>query len=117
MPKQGGFLTSYWLGKPEPHFAEQSSSSNNAGGGGGGRYKEMSLLRHLRAIQRWGGWPLFQDLLTVLNIIADKHSSSSSCSSDGSTGRKGINIGTVAQRWVLDQKAVAGIVTSISERG
>lgn len=99
---QGGFLTSYWLGRQEPRF--DYPSSLNGGTSGAGRYKERCLPRHLRTIQQWGGWSLFQELLAVLSIVADRHSG-------------GVSVGTVAQRWVLDQRAVGAIVTSITERG
>ncbi len=46
-------------------------------------------------IDAWGGWPLFQQLLTTLRHVADKHN---------------VSIANVAVRYVLDQSAVAGVI-------
>jgi len=60
--------------------------------------RNVSLRKYLRWIQVWGGWELFQELLTVLDGIAAKH---------------GVSLSNVAQRWVLDQQAVGGIIVGI----
>ena len=46
-------------------------------------------------IDAWGGWSLFQQLLSTLRNIADKHEAS---------------IANVAFRYVLDRPAVAGVI-------
>ncbi|HEU5488067.1 MAG TPA: aldo/keto reductase, partial [Candidatus Nitrosotalea sp.] len=46
-------------------------------------------------IDTWGGWRLFQELLSVLDKIATKHGSS---------------IANVATRYILDKPAVAGVI-------
>lgn len=79
----GGFLSSAWKGKPEPSL---SSLAN------------VSLRKYLPWINYWGGWALFQELLTVLDVIALKHSAS---------------ISNVALRWVIDQPAVGGAIVGV----
>ena len=46
-------------------------------------------------VDAWGGWPLFQQLLSVLRSIADKHQ---------------VSIANVAKRYILDKPAVAGVI-------
>jgi hypothetical protein len=58
-PPQGGFLSEEWVGKPEPLI---DSLSN------------VSLRKYLPWIKYWGGWGLFQEMLTVLGTVAKKHS-------------------------------------------
>jgi aryl-alcohol dehydrogenase-like predicted oxidoreductase len=79
----GGFISSYWKGKPEPIFDTLTN---------------VSLRKYLPWIQYWGGWKLFQELLTVLDKIAVKHS---------------VSISNVAIRWVLDQPAVGGVIVGV----
>ncbi len=76
----GGLLSDRYLGQPEPPRALLNTASL-------GKYKEM--------IDAWGGWDLFQQLLTVLRSVADKH---------------GMSIANVAVRYVLDRPAVAGVI-------
>ena len=76
----GGLLSDRYLGQPEPTRAELNTASL-------GKYKQM--------IDAWGGWGLFQQLLSTLRTIADKHNAS---------------IANVAVRYVLDQPAVAGVI-------
>ena len=54
----GGFLSDKYLGEPEP-----------------GRWslETASLKKYKQMIDAWGGWVLFQELLTILKRIADKH--------------------------------------------
>ncbi|KAJ1404274.1 NADP-dependent oxidoreductase domain-containing protein [Ochromonadaceae sp. CCMP2298] len=80
----GGFLSSLWLGQREPSVGDDAS-----------RYMTASLRKYLKWIQIWGGWALFQELLVVLNTIAQKHH---------------VSLSNVAQRWVLEQASVGGIV-------
>ncbi len=55
----------------------------------------VSLRKYKPMIDAWGGWDLFQDLLTVLRDVGDRHDAS---------------IANVAVRYVLDQPAVAGVI-------
>ena len=54
----GGLLSEKFLGRPEPRRGELDTASLQ-------KYKNM--------IDAWGGWALFQELLAVLEQIADKH--------------------------------------------
>lgn len=76
----GGLLSDAYLGKKEP----SSTSLNTA-----------SLRKYKNMIDAWGGWKLFQDLLSVLEAIADEHEAS---------------IANVAVRYILDQPSVAGAI-------
>ena len=76
----GGLLSDRYLGQPEPDHAALNTASLR-------KYKQM--------IDAWGGWPLFQQLLTTLRGIGDKH---------------GVSIANVAVRYVLEQSAVAGVI-------
>jgi aryl-alcohol dehydrogenase-like predicted oxidoreductase len=76
----GGLLSERYLGQPEPG----SRTLNTA-----------SLQKYKRMIDAWGGWSLFQELLTVLKQIADTHR---------------VSIANVAVRYVLDRPAVAGVI-------
>lgn len=76
----GGFFSEKYLGVDEPHRGNLTTSSVQ-------KYKNM--------IDVWGGWQLFQELLSVLNKIAQKYN----CS-----------IANVAIRFVLDKPQVAGVI-------
>ncbi|MCV0401094.1 MAG: aldo/keto reductase [Nitrosopumilus sp.] len=76
----GGFFSEKYLGVDEPHRGNLTTSSLQ-------KYKNM--------IDVWGGWQLFQELLSVLNDIAKKHD----CS-----------IANVSTRFVLDRPQVAGVI-------
>ena len=76
----GGLLSDRYLDRPEPGWAELTTASL-------GKYKQM--------IDAWGGWELFQQLLTVLRAVADRHSAT---------------IANVAVRYVLDRRAVGGVI-------
>jgi aryl-alcohol dehydrogenase-like predicted oxidoreductase len=75
----GGFLSDRWLGQPEPV----------------GTPENRSLVKYKLIIDDFGGWALFQKLLTVLRAIAD---------------HKGCDIATVASRAILDRQGVAGVI-------
>lgn len=49
----GGFLTSQWLGQPDPGFS----------------FENRSLIKYRLIIEDFGGWELFQTLLNTLNAI------------------------------------------------
>jgi aryl-alcohol dehydrogenase-like predicted oxidoreductase len=74
----GGFLSEHWLGQPEPH-----NPSNR------------SLVKYLLIIEEFGGWAAFQELLRVLQTIAQRHA---------------VSLSSVAVRWVLDQPGVAAAI-------
>ena len=75
----GGFVSERWLGADEP----QEPLENR------------SLTKYKLIIDEFGGWQLFQELLTTLSLIARKH-----C----------VNIANVAMRYVLDKPLVAGVI-------
>ena len=76
----GGLLTDRYFGQPEPAAESLDTASLH-------KYKQM--------IDAWGGWRLFQQLLSALRSVADKHH---------------VNIANVAVRCVLDRPAVAGVI-------
>ena len=79
----GGLLTSKFLGALEPSRSALNTASLN-------KYKQM--------IDAWGGWSLFQNLLSVLNQIAIE---------------KGSTIANIAVRYILDQPQVAGTILGV----
>lgn len=76
----GGLLSESYLGQPEPRTRELNTASLR-------KYKNM--------IDAWGGWNLFQELLSTLKLISEKHS---------------VSIPNVVVRYVLEQPAVAGAI-------
>ena len=76
----GGLLSDRYLGQPEPVSAALNTASLR-------KYKQM--------VDAWGGWDLFQQLLSVLKTVADRH---------------GATIANVAVRCILDRPAVAGVI-------
>ena len=76
----GGLLSDRYLGQPEPPGAALNTASLR-------KYKQM--------IDAWGGWGLFQQLLSTLRAVADKHDAT---------------IANVAVRYILDRPAVAGVI-------
>ncbi len=75
----GGFLSDRWLGAPEPT----------------GEAENRSLTKYKLIIDDFGGWALFQALLTACRRIADRY---------------GVDIATVASRYVLDRPGVAAVI-------
>lgn len=75
----GGFLTEQWLGADDPGFA----------------FENRSLIKYRLIIDEFGPWALFQDLLSALRQIGDKH---------------GVSLSSVATRWALDQPQVAAAI-------
>jgi aryl-alcohol dehydrogenase-like predicted oxidoreductase len=55
----------------------------------------LSLRKYKKMIDIWGGWSLFQELLSTLNEIAQKHN---------------VSIANVATRYILEKPAVAGAI-------
>ncbi|TPM49657.1 aldo/keto reductase [Mesorhizobium sp. B2-2-3] len=75
----GGFLGDRWLGVAEPDMPLEN----------------RSLVKYKLIIDDFGGWELFQTLLSVLKRIGDRH---------------GVDIATVASAWVLEQPQVAAVI-------
>ena len=76
----GGFLSERWLGKSEP---------------APGSITNRSLIKYKLIIEDFGGWELFQELLTVLARIAARYDT---------------DIASIASRAVLDRSQVAAII-------
>lgn len=76
----GGLLSEKYLGAPEPSGPELATASLQ-------KYKNM--------VDAWGGWGLFQELLSEMGAVAAKHSAS---------------IAGVAVRAVLDMPAVGAAI-------
>lgn len=76
----GGLLSERYLNQPEPSYYRLNTASLQ-------KYKDM--------IDAWGGWQLFQELLTALKQIADEHH---------------VSIANVATRYILDRPMVAGVI-------
>jgi diketogulonate reductase-like aldo/keto reductase len=55
----------------------------------------LSLRKYKKMIDAWGGWALFQELLSTLNTIAQRYN---------------VSIANVATRYILDKAAVAGVI-------
>lgn len=53
----GGFLTSKWLGEPDPGYA----------------FENRSLIKYRLIIDEFGSWDMFQTLLQTLKAVGDKH--------------------------------------------
>lgn len=81
----GGFLSESWLGRPEPEEPLEN----------------RSLTKYKLIIDDFGGWELFQRLLSTLERIGRRH---------------GVDIATVASRYVLDRPGVAGVIVGARNR-
>src|SRR5215216_4639237 len=80
----GGLLSERYLGRTQqPSTAELNT---------------LSLRKYMRIIEAWGGWNLFQGLLSTLKRIADKYN---------------VSIANVATRYILDKPAVAGVIIGV----
>jgi aryl-alcohol dehydrogenase-like predicted oxidoreductase len=75
----GGFLAERWLNVPEPPWPHEN----------------RSRTKYHLIIGEFGGWSLFQELLTTLDAVAKRHEAT---------------IGAVAIRHVLDRPQVAGVI-------
>lgn len=76
----GGFLTDKWLGKPEPTFDA---------------LKTWSEMKYKRFIDAAGGWEPYQNLLSTVKIIADKHK---------------VSMANISSRYILENPAVAAVI-------
>jgi aryl-alcohol dehydrogenase-like predicted oxidoreductase len=63
--------------------------------------ENRSLTKYKLIIDDFGGWPLFQQLLQVLRAIAFRH---------------GVDVATVASRYVLDRPQVAAVIVGARNR-
>jgi aryl-alcohol dehydrogenase-like predicted oxidoreductase len=80
----GGLISERYIGR-----AQQPSTAE---------LNTLSLRKYKQMIDRWGGWNLFQELLSTLKRIAQKHN---------------VSIANVAIRYILDKSAVAGVIIGI----
>jgi len=80
----GGLLSERYLGK----IQEPSASDLDT----------LSLKKYMKMIDKWGGWGLFQELLSTLNEVAQKHN---------------VSIANVATRYILQKPAVAGAIIGV----
>ena len=76
----GGFLSKKWLGKPEPTMNDLAN---------------WSLMKYKRFIDVAGGWERFQQLLGILDEVAEE---------------LGTSIPLIASRYQLDQMAVGAVI-------
>ena len=77
----GGLISERYLGREQaPSTAELNT---------------LSLRKYKQMIDAWGGWNLFQELLSTLKRIAQKYN---------------VSIANVATRYILDKSAVAGVI-------
>ena len=79
----GGLLSERYLNRPEPQRAELNTASLK-------KYKQM--------IDAWGGWALFQELLSAVDVVAK---------------RRNVSIANVATRYILDRPTVAGVIVGV----
>jgi aryl-alcohol dehydrogenase-like predicted oxidoreductase len=79
----GGLLSETYLRQPEPTRSALTTASLR-------KYKQM--------VDAWGGWGLFQELLSALKRIADKHR---------------VSLANVAVRYILERPAVAGVIVGV----
>jgi len=76
----GGLMSDHYFGRKKPSAAELDT---------------LSLRKYYQMIEAWGGWNLFQELLSNLKTISQKHK---------------VSIANVATRYILDRAAVAGVI-------
>lgn len=80
----GGLMSERYLGRTqEPSIADLDT---------------LSLRKYKKMIDVWGGWKLFQELLSTLNRVAQKFN---------------VSIANVATRYILDKSAVAAVVIGV----
>jgi aryl-alcohol dehydrogenase-like predicted oxidoreductase len=77
----GGLMSERYLGRVQPPSATELDT--------------LSLRKYKKMIDAWGGWGLFQELLSTLKRIAEKHN---------------VSIANVATRYILDKPAVTGVI-------
>ena len=72
-----------YLGREQPSIADLNT---------------LSLRKYKQMIDAWGGWNLFQELLSTLKRIAQKYN---------------VSIANVATRYILDKSAVAAVIIGV----
>ncbi|MXW16669.1 MAG: aldo/keto reductase [Gemmatimonadetes bacterium] len=97
----GGFLSERWLGRPEPPIDESLT---------------WSQMKYRRFIDEAGGWDRFQGLLEVVARVAGRLGGNNPDVTLGLAEREvdhpdvTLGLANVACRYVLEQRAVAGII-------
>ena len=79
----GGLISEHYLRRTPPSAAELNT---------------LSLRKYKKMIDAWGGWNLFQELLSALKIIAQKHN---------------VSIANVATKYILAKPAVASVIIGV----
>jgi aryl-alcohol dehydrogenase-like predicted oxidoreductase len=79
----GGLISEHYLERKEPSTAELDT---------------LSLRKYKKMIDAWGGWNLFQELLSTLKIIGQKHR---------------VSIANIATSYILGKSAVAGVIIGV----
>ncbi|HZA07979.1 MAG TPA: aldo/keto reductase, partial [Nitrososphaeraceae archaeon] len=77
----GGLISERYLGKTQPPSTAELDT--------------LSLRKYKKMIDAWGGWNLFQELLSTLKTIAQRYN---------------VSIANVATRYILDKPAVSGVI-------
>ena len=80
----GGLMSECYLGRTRPPSTAELNT--------------LSLRKYMKMIDAWGGWDLFQELLSTLKRIAQKYN---------------VSIANVATRYILDKSAVAGVIIGV----
>jgi aryl-alcohol dehydrogenase-like predicted oxidoreductase len=80
----GGLMSERYLGRKRPPSIAELNT--------------LSLRKYMKMIDAWGGWDLFQELLSTLKRIAQKYN---------------VSIANVATRYILDKSAVAGVIIGV----
>lgn len=75
----GGFFSDHWLGAADPGYM----------------FDNRSLIKYRLIIDEFGGWPLFQELLTVLSETARRH---------------GVSLANVSLRALYDHADVKALI-------
>jgi aryl-alcohol dehydrogenase-like predicted oxidoreductase len=76
----GGLMSDRYFGREKPSIGELDT---------------LSLRKYYQMIEAWGGWNLFQELLSNLITIAQKYN---------------VSIANIATRYILDSPTVAGVI-------
>src|ERR671932_552747 len=77
----GGLMSERYLGRTQPPSPAELDT--------------LSLRKYKKIIDAWGGWALFQELLSTLKSIAQKYN---------------VGIANVATWYILDKAVVAGVI-------
>ena len=79
----GGLMSERFLGRAPPSAIELDT---------------LSLRKYIKMIDAWGGWNLFQELLSTLRRIAQKYN---------------VSIANIATNYILAKPAVAGVIIGV----